>query len=72
MKTIKTCNKTKISDVQHEQIRETNIKLQKYTNGEIANIFDTINLELNGYGKEYIIKRKKICASKTNGICMNN
>ena len=58
MKTIKTCNKTKISDVQHEQIRETNIKLQKYTNGEIVNIYDTINQELNGYGKEYTIKRK--------------
>ena len=47
-----------MSDVQHEQIRETNIKLQKYTNGEIVNIFDMINQELNGYGKEYTIKRK--------------
>ena len=58
MKTIKTCNKTKMSDVQHEQIREANIKLQKYTNGEITNIIDTIDQELTGYGKEYIIKRK--------------
>ena len=58
METIKTCNKTKISDVKYEQIREANIKSQKYTNGEIVNIIDTINQELNGYGKEYIIKRK--------------
>ena len=47
-----------MSDVQHEQIREANIKLQKYTNGEIVNIIDTINQELNGYCKKYIIKRK--------------
>ena len=47
-----------MSDVQHEQIREANIKLQKYTNGEITNIIDTIDQELTGYGKEYIIKRK--------------
>ena len=58
MKTIKTCNKTKISDVQHEQIREVNIKLQTYPNGEIANLIDPINQDLAGYGKEYIIKRK--------------
>ena len=58
METMKTCNKTKISDVQYEQIREANIKSQKYTNGEIVNIFDMINQELNGYGKEYTIKRK--------------
>ena len=44
--------------MQHEQIREASIKLQKYTNGEIVNIIDMINKELNGYGKEYIIKSK--------------
>ena len=43
--------------MQHEQIREANIKLQKYTNGEIVNIIDTIDQELNGYGKEYTINR---------------
>ena len=39
-------------------MREANIKLQKYTNGEIVNIIDMIDQELSEYGKEYVIKRK--------------